>query len=198
MTSADARPPVRPARAVDDRPIDELIASLAVDVPDFPVPGVLFRDLTPVFADGPAFRRMVDGLAVPTIPDPRVAALGAADGHPDGDPGFDVVVGVEARGFLLAAAVALDAVGGAGGRSRRGGLGAARGRAGPRGNRVGGYVGAHGDSCGAGGVWTLPMVTMATTPRSRTGSTSPPVRWSTGRARCAGRSAGARPARTVR
>jgi adenine phosphoribosyltransferase len=97
---------LEPVPAVD-RPLDELIASLAVDVPDFPVPGVVFRDLTPVFGDGPAFRRMVDGLASPSIPDPRVAAV-AAPGR-DGDPGFDVVVGVEARGFLLAAAVALDA-----------------------------------------------------------------------------------------
>ena len=108
MSSEDAGSPVRAARPVDDVPLDELIASLAVDVPDFPVPGVLFRDLTPVFADGAAFRRMVDGLAAP-IPDPRVAALAGGDGHPDGNPGFDVVVGVEARGFLLAAAVALDA-----------------------------------------------------------------------------------------
>jgi adenine phosphoribosyltransferase len=108
VSSEDAGSPVRAARPVDDVPLDELIASLAVDVPDFPVPGVLFRDLTPVFADGAAFRRMVDGLAAP-IPDPRVAALAGGDGHPDGNPGFDVVVGVEARGFLLAAAVALDA-----------------------------------------------------------------------------------------
>ena len=87
------------------QPLDELIAGLAVDVPDFPVPGVVFRDLTPVFADGDAFRRMVDGLAAPPAVDPRAAAVG-----PDGaGPGFDVVVGVEARGFLLAAAVALDA-----------------------------------------------------------------------------------------
>jgi adenine phosphoribosyltransferase len=93
----------------DDQPLDQLIAALAVDVPDFPVPGVLFRDLTPVFADGPAFRRMVDGLAAPAIPDPRVAALSEARSRPGDDPGFDVVVGVEARGFLLAAAVALDA-----------------------------------------------------------------------------------------
>ncbi|MGY1821785.1 adenine phosphoribosyltransferase [Geodermatophilus sp. SYSU D00079] len=86
-------------------PLDELIAGLTVDVPDHPEPGVVFRDLTPVFADGAAFRRMVDGLAAPQLSDPRAAALG--DG--DGGPGFDVVVGVEARGFLLAAAVALDA-----------------------------------------------------------------------------------------
>ena len=105
MTSPDAPA----ARVVDDVPLDALIASLSVDVPDFPVPGVLFRDLPPVFADGPAFRRMVDGLAAPVVRDPRVAAVAVADGQPDGDPGFDVVVGVEARGFLLAAAVALDA-----------------------------------------------------------------------------------------
>jgi adenine phosphoribosyltransferase len=82
-------------------PLDELIAGLAVDVPDYPVPGVLFRDLTPVFADGPAFRRVIDGLAEPSVADPRAAA--------PGQRAFDVVVGVEARGFLLAAAVAYDA-----------------------------------------------------------------------------------------
>jgi adenine phosphoribosyltransferase len=86
-------------------PVDELIASLSVDVPDFPEPGVLFRDLTPVFADAGAFRRVVDALTHPADLDPRVAALSG----PGDDPGFDVVAGVEARGFLLAAAVALEA-----------------------------------------------------------------------------------------
>jgi adenine phosphoribosyltransferase len=88
-----------------EQPLDELIAGLTVDVPDYPEPGVVFRDLTPVFADGTAFRRMIDGLAGPASADPRAAALGGGGA----DPGFDVVVGVEARGFLLAAAVALDA-----------------------------------------------------------------------------------------
>jgi adenine phosphoribosyltransferase len=88
-------------------PVDELIASLTVDVPDFPVPGVVFRDLTPVFADAAAFRRVVDGLAEPAVVDPRAAAISGAG--PAEDPGFDVVAGVEARGFLLAAAVALEA-----------------------------------------------------------------------------------------
>jgi len=87
-----------------DAPLDELIASLTVDVPDHPEPGILFRDLTPVFADGAAFRRMVEGLAAPASSDPRAAAVARGAG-----PDFDVVVGVEARGFLLAAAVALDA-----------------------------------------------------------------------------------------
>ena len=88
------------------QPLDELIASFTVDVPDHPEPGVLFRDLTPVFADGPAFARVVDGLAAPADSDPRAAALAGTDGAA---PAFDVVVGVEARGFLLAAAVALSA-----------------------------------------------------------------------------------------
>jgi len=64
------------------------ISRLLVSVPDFPEPGVLFRDLAPVFADGPAFRAIVDDLA------------GRFAGR------FDAVAGVEARGFVLAAALA--------------------------------------------------------------------------------------------
>jgi adenine phosphoribosyltransferase len=60
-----------------------------VDVPDFPQPGIVFKDLTPLFADGPAFHRVIDGI---------VALHGAGS--------FDVVAGVEARGFVMAAAVA--------------------------------------------------------------------------------------------
>jgi adenine phosphoribosyltransferase len=60
-------------------------------VADFPTPGILFRDLTPVFAHGPSFRTVVDGLIEPFVGT------------------FDAVAGLEARGFLLAAAVALDA-----------------------------------------------------------------------------------------
>jgi adenine phosphoribosyltransferase len=99
--------PAAGAPAPGEPPLDELIAGLTVDVPDHPEPGVLFRDLTPVFADGTAFRRMVHGLAAPAASDPRAAAMVGARVR-EGDPGFDVVVGVEARGFLLAAAVALD------------------------------------------------------------------------------------------
>ena len=67
----------------------ELSAALALlrEIPDFPEPGVLFRDLGPVFADGPAFRALIDGLA---------ATL---------DPATDVLVAIEARGFLLGAAL---------------------------------------------------------------------------------------------
>jgi adenine phosphoribosyltransferase len=63
------------------------LASMIVDVPDFPRPGIAFFDITPLLASA-------DGLAA-TI-DQLVAAA----------PPADLVLGVEARGFLLAAPVA--------------------------------------------------------------------------------------------
>lgn len=57
------------------------------DVPDYPAPGVLFRDITPLLADAEAFALVVAAMAEPAA-------------------GADVVVGLEARGFLLGAAVA--------------------------------------------------------------------------------------------
>ncbi|HEY0815591.1 MAG TPA: adenine phosphoribosyltransferase [Pseudonocardia sp.] len=66
------------------------VASLVRDVPDFPSPGVLFRDITPLLADAAAFTVVATELA---------AGVGAAD----------IVVGIEARGFLLGAAAALVA-----------------------------------------------------------------------------------------
>jgi adenine phosphoribosyltransferase len=65
-----------------------LIERLTAVVPDFPQPGVLFRDLTPTFADAEGFR---------TITDEFVAGFAGR---------FDLVAGIEARGFLLAAAAA--------------------------------------------------------------------------------------------
>lgn len=67
----------------------ELVASRVVDVPDFPKPGVVFKDLMPLFADGDAFREVIDGII---------------EHHGRGS--FDVVVGIEARGFVVAAAIA--------------------------------------------------------------------------------------------
>lgn len=66
--------------------LDAALALIA-EVPDFPEPGVLFRDLSPLFAHGDGFRAVTDALAETVPPD---AALLAA---------------VEARGFMLAAAV---------------------------------------------------------------------------------------------
>ncbi|MEH1125789.1 adenine phosphoribosyltransferase [Micromonospora sp. CPCC 206061] len=70
----------------------KLVASHVVDVPDFPKPGILFKDLTPLFADGAAFREVVDGIV---------------DRY--GQDSFDAVAGIEARGFLLAAGIAYAA-----------------------------------------------------------------------------------------
>jgi adenine phosphoribosyltransferase len=60
------------------------------DVPDFPAPGVLFRDITPLLEVSAAFAHAVDLIAG------RVDELRA-----------DAVAGIEARGFLFAAPVAL-------------------------------------------------------------------------------------------
>jgi adenine phosphoribosyltransferase len=70
-------------------PVLSLADALALvrEIPDFPEPGVLFRDLGPVFADGAAFRALTDELA---------AGL---------DPATDMLLAIEARGFLLGAAV---------------------------------------------------------------------------------------------
>jgi adenine phosphoribosyltransferase len=71
---------------VDDDQVRELVESKLATIPDFPEPGVLFRDLTPVFADGPAFHALAEALTAPFA------------GR------FDDLAGVEARGFLLAGA----------------------------------------------------------------------------------------------
>ena len=73
----------------------ERLAGAAIDrltrvQADFPVPGVLFRDLTPVLADATSLRLIAEALAVGFGP-------------------FDVVAGLESRGFLLGAAVAMAA-----------------------------------------------------------------------------------------
>ncbi len=65
----------------------DLIASRLRDVPDFPQPGIVFKDITPLLADAEAFATVVRELAA-------VA------------PDVDVVAGIEARGFLLAGAIA--------------------------------------------------------------------------------------------
>ena len=60
------------------------------DIPDFPKPGIVFKDITPLMADARALQAAVDQLADPAR-----------------DLGVDVVVGAEARGFLLGPALAL-------------------------------------------------------------------------------------------
>jgi adenine phosphoribosyltransferase len=60
-------------------------------IPDFPKPGILFRDITPLLSHPAAFRRAVVELA-----------------DPFRQKGIDVVAAAEARGFLFAAPVALE------------------------------------------------------------------------------------------
>jgi len=59
------------------------------DIPDFPKPGILFKDITTMLKDGDAFKSAVDGL------------LAKIKGKP-----IDVVVGMESRGFIFGAPIA--------------------------------------------------------------------------------------------
>ena len=67
------------------QPIESLIRA----IPDFPIPGILFRDITPLLADPQGFKATID-LFVERFRDARV----------------DAVVGIEARGYMLGAPVA--------------------------------------------------------------------------------------------
>lgn len=68
--------------------IAALVADHTRDIEDFPSPGVMFKDLTPLFADATAFGQVLDALAA------RHEAT------------IDVVAGVEARGFVVGAPLA--------------------------------------------------------------------------------------------
>ncbi len=80
-----------PGGAVDRSGFEGRILGLIRDVADYPTPGIVFKDITPLLADGPAFAAVVDAFAAP---------------HRDAAAAVDVVVGIEARGFILAAPVA--------------------------------------------------------------------------------------------
>ena len=58
------------------------------DIPDFPKPGIVFKDITPLLADAAAFRDAIDGMVAPF--EGRV----------------DMVLGIESRGFIIGAAAA--------------------------------------------------------------------------------------------
>jgi adenine phosphoribosyltransferase len=75
---------------VDARTAD-LLTSRLRNVADFPRPGVVFKDISPLLADPAALSATVDAIV---------------RHHPEG---IDVVVGIEARGFILAAPVAYAA-----------------------------------------------------------------------------------------
>jgi len=69
--------------------LDQQLKALVRDLPDFPKPGILFRDLTPLMRDPKAWRLVVEGLA------------NRCDGHRP-----ELIVGIEARGFIVGNALA--------------------------------------------------------------------------------------------
>jgi adenine phosphoribosyltransferase len=79
-------PPTRGAQKISE--ISRLIASMTREVPDFPEPGIQFKDLTPLLADAHGLDAVSDALA-------------------DIARGADLVAGVDARGFLVGGAVAI-------------------------------------------------------------------------------------------
>jgi adenine phosphoribosyltransferase len=72
--------------------VREMLVGRIRDVADYPQPGVMFKDITPLLADPEAFTALTDSLA-------RICA----------ERGATKVVGLEARGFILAAPVAVRA-----------------------------------------------------------------------------------------
>ncbi len=60
------------------------------DVPDFPIPGILFRDITPLLRDAAALRESVEQMSMPWM-----------------DRQVDLVAAMEARGFMFGAAMAI-------------------------------------------------------------------------------------------
>ncbi|WP_067780817.1 adenine phosphoribosyltransferase [Actinomyces vulturis] len=70
--------------------LTDLVLNNLREIPDFPEPGVLFRDITPLLANGEAFRELISGLA----------------DHYRGR--IDAVAGLESRGFILAAPLAVS------------------------------------------------------------------------------------------
>jgi adenine phosphoribosyltransferase len=73
---------------VTDARLAELLRTYVRDVPDWPLPGIVFKDITPLLADPDGFATVIDALV------------------DDTGQGIDRVVGIEARGFILAAPVA--------------------------------------------------------------------------------------------
>lgn len=69
--------------------VDDLLRAKIRDIPDFPKPGIVFKDITPLLADEVAFSTVIDEIVVRF-----------------GRGTIDKVVGIEARGFIVASPVA--------------------------------------------------------------------------------------------
>ncbi len=71
------------------RNVEDIVRARVRDIPDFPKPGIVFKDITPLLADEVAFSSVIDEIVV---------AFGRG--------AVDKVVGIEARGFIVASPVA--------------------------------------------------------------------------------------------
>lgn len=69
----------------------ERISKLIRDIPDFPKPGIVFKDITPLLSDADAFRSCIDLLS-----------------ETFSSKSIDSIVGIESRGFIFGAALALN------------------------------------------------------------------------------------------
>ena len=74
--------------------VEAALARLVKDVPDYPEPGILFKDITPVLSDAPAFAEVIEAMA-------------GVGRDLSGAVVVDKVIGMESRGFILGAPVAL-------------------------------------------------------------------------------------------
>lgn len=69
--------------------LERVLRGAIRDIPDFPKPGIVFKDITPVLLDAPLFHRTTQAMAAPFAED-----------------GITHVVGIESRGFILGAPIA--------------------------------------------------------------------------------------------
>ncbi len=74
---------------MEQAPSIQTLAAAVRDVPDFPKPGILFKDITPVLADAALLSQAIDGM---------IAATGITR--------VDKVIGIDARGFIFGALIA--------------------------------------------------------------------------------------------
>jgi adenine phosphoribosyltransferase len=70
-------------------PTTGIVRNLIRDIPDFPEPGIVYKDITPLLADAAGFDTAVHAMV-----------------EPWGDSSIELVVGIEARGFLFGGTVA--------------------------------------------------------------------------------------------
>jgi adenine phosphoribosyltransferase len=78
------------AQAINATAMSDRLRTLIRDVPNFPKPGILFKDITPILGDAKALVEVMDALAKPWL-----------------GQGITRVIGIESRGFILAPSVAV-------------------------------------------------------------------------------------------